>query len=243
MFRHLIPPLPIDFFQSNYQVLNARPELASATGLFDSLSAMHRAAAGGHLGVLRAVVEALRAYGSHVADPSKADHKVRFMQSLCRLISCGTSPDTISDRIARAIEKRQWCMAYSLQRCRNVPQRPVSIPSRLSWLSSLQGRTFASVERFLGEVINHRASRGQTPLMLACANGCARKRLRHAFKQCQKQDIHCTQQPERLHMATSGFPNGAESEMVRKPAWTRTDPSSTGLLLLQAPGVRAVPAV
>lgn len=37
-----------------------------------------------------------------------------------------------------------------------------------------QSRTFASVERFLAEVINHRASRGQTPLMLACANGCVR---------------------------------------------------------------------
>ena len=36
-----------------------------------------------------------------------------------------------------------------------------------------QGRTFASVERFLAEVINHRAYKGQTPLMLACANGCS----------------------------------------------------------------------
>ncbi len=36
-----------------------------------------------------------------------------------------------------------------------------------------QGRTFASVERFLAEVINHRAHKGQTPLMLACANGCS----------------------------------------------------------------------
>ena len=36
---------------------------------------------------------------------------------------------------------------------------------------SLQARSFASVERFLVEVINQRASRGQTPLMLACANG------------------------------------------------------------------------
>lgn len=36
---------------------------------------------------------------------------------------------------------------------------------------NLQARSFASVERFLVEVINQRASRGQTPLMLACANG------------------------------------------------------------------------
>jgi ankyrin repeat protein len=35
----------------------------------------------------------------------------------------------------------------------------------------MQVRSFASVERFLAEVINQRAARGQTPLMLACANG------------------------------------------------------------------------
>lgn len=68
-------------------MLGERPELASATGLFDSLSVMHRAAAGGHVRVLRAVVESLRAYGSHVADPSKADHKVRT-SSPCQLEMC-----------------------------------------------------------------------------------------------------------------------------------------------------------
>ena len=35
-------------FKCASQVLLARPELASATGLFDSLAPMHRAAANGH---------------------------------------------------------------------------------------------------------------------------------------------------------------------------------------------------
>jgi hypothetical protein len=58
------------------QVLEQRPDLASLTGMIDRSSAMHRAAAGGHLGVLRAIVESLRAYGASVLDPSKSDHKV-----------------------------------------------------------------------------------------------------------------------------------------------------------------------
>lgn len=54
----------------------ARPDLASSTGLFDSLAPMHRAAVGGHVEVLRAVVEALRTYGASIADPAKGDPKV-----------------------------------------------------------------------------------------------------------------------------------------------------------------------
>lgn len=35
-----------------------------------------------------------------------------------------------------------------------------------------KGRTTAAVQHFLEGVLNQRTSSGQTPLMLACVNGC-----------------------------------------------------------------------
>lgn len=53
-----------------------------------------------------------------------------------------------------------------------MPSEHPPFISRLTALfASLQARSFVSVERFVSEVINQRAARGQTPLMLACANG------------------------------------------------------------------------
>lgn len=76
------------------QVLEARPDMAGWTGVFDRSSAMHRAAAGGHLGVLRAIVESLRAYGAGVTDPSKGDHKVRSKSAACMAAHVASAPST-----------------------------------------------------------------------------------------------------------------------------------------------------
>ena len=58
------------------QIIEAKPELASVSGTWDSLAPLHRAAANGHVGVMQAVVEALRTFGSRIADPEKGDAKV-----------------------------------------------------------------------------------------------------------------------------------------------------------------------
>lgn len=78
--------------QPRLQILETRPDLACATGLLDRSSAMHRAAATGHVDVMRAVVESLRAFSTSVIDPSKGDVKVRSTVKCCAQIShirCG----------------------------------------------------------------------------------------------------------------------------------------------------------
>jgi hypothetical protein len=68
--------LPVRDLIDMLQVLESRPEAAGATGMVERSSAMHRAAAGGHLDVMRTIVESLRSYGTSITDPSKGDHKV-----------------------------------------------------------------------------------------------------------------------------------------------------------------------
>ena len=96
-------------FRDAVQVLEARPELANYTRFGNSNSVLHRAAAGGHVQVVAAVIEALKAHGRALVDPEKTDST----------ISC-----------------------------------------------------LDAAEEFLHAVIDQRASGSQTPLMLACANGC-----------------------------------------------------------------------